>query len=230
MKPKELKNNTFTFPHWSKVAKTYSGAVQVVLDEIQATRPFYNWRAGQIDEAHLRETPRKVEGINNCTKKGVVTVQVQMGEKYKGKSVKEVRTMFDSNEFGLGAYEVCSILLAKPDLLKSYDDLWMDCPGDEFDDTDSVVRFAHAPCVSRNGGGVRFGTGRFVDADAHFGSASATLPSGSTKVLTSNKVNAKIDVCPTKQIHHEYTISTKELGQGVTIKIAISIEGMEEGE
>lgn len=171
---KQINQTTYSFPHWSKVAKTYSAAVQKRLDEIKATRPFYNWRDGQIDEQHLRETPQKAAGIKKLTKKGIVTIEVQLGSKYKGKSVHEARSLFQEGEFGLGAYEVTSILLANPDVLKSYDDLWIDCPGDEFSGSDA--RFDRAPYLRWSVGELRFGAPQVGAAGGRFGSASAFVP------------------------------------------------------
>lgn len=179
MNTKKISENKYSFPHWSKIDKTYSGAVLKVMEEIKKTRPFYNWRDGQIDEAHLRETPRKAEAMKQVTdKKGIVTIEVQLGDKYKGKSVEEARKAFNPNEFGLGAYEALCILLANPDILKSFDDLFLDCPGDEFDDPDSGVRFDRAPYLDYRSFPRKlfFDTSRVGGARKRFGALSGFVP------------------------------------------------------
>lgn len=176
IKSTQLNHNTYSFLHWSKIDKTYSGAVIKVLDEIKATRSFYNYREGQIDEAHLRETKEKAKAFKKLTdKKGMVTMEVQLGQKYKGKSVQEVRKIYTEGETGMGIYELGCILLANPKILQKYEDLWIDCPGDEFDDPGSGVRFVRAPCL-RFHGRLGFGTGRSGFPHDGFGSASWFLP------------------------------------------------------
>lgn len=176
IKTEQVSENRFKFPHWSKVAKTYNLAVGKVLEEIGKSRPFINWIDGELGEEQLRETLRKKEMIEKVTKEGVVELEVQLGQKYKGKSVKEARELFTINEFGLGAYEVGCILLAKPDILKNNDDLWLDCPGDEYDFSDSDVRFDRAPVFRWDDGKLEFDTIWFGDACAYYGSVSAFLP------------------------------------------------------
>lgn len=231
-KIKKLKDNTYQFQHWMKIDKTYSGAVVKMLAQIKATRPFYNWREGQIDEAHLRETPRKAAAIKKLTKKGIVTIEVQLGQKYKGRAVEDVRKSFAANEFGLGAYEMACILLADPDILKSYDDLWLDCPGDEFDVSGSSDRFGHAPFLGFSDGEVKFVAGHVSTAHGGFGSASATIPSavnfdscelGSNDNLTLDSKNAKLKLCPTKTKSQVFKLSTTELGEGVTLRVTVDI-------
>lgn len=129
---KQLKENVYQFPAWNKIAKTYSAAVQMRLDEIKASRPFYNWREGQVDEKHIKETKEKIEGMKAVTKNGTVTIEVQLGQKWKGKSVVKVRKNYAKGEIGLGAYEAATILLINPKILQTYDDLGIDCPGDEW--------------------------------------------------------------------------------------------------
>lgn len=175
IKTKKIADNRFSFSHWSTVAPTYPEAVQKALDALAATRPFYNWLEGQIDTAHLRETPEKSAAITACTTKGLVTVEVQTGYKWRGKSVSDVRRLYTEGEFGLGAYEVACMLLADPSLLQSFSDLGMDCPGDEWSPRADGV-FSKAPLLGFGGGEVGFAAHDVSDAGVRFGSASAFLP------------------------------------------------------
>lgn len=168
----------YVIPVWQRLAPTYAGAVKIVLDRIKETRPLYNWRDGQIDDAHLRETDRKREMMAKypVSEDGrYVTISAQMGPKYKGKSVKEVRTILGDGEFGLGAFETGCILLANPDILKSNDDLYIDCPGDEFS-PDGGGAFSRAPLWLFHGDRLRFDAGGVSRASDFYGSASGFSP------------------------------------------------------
>lgn len=162
-----------TIPIWQEHFNTYNEAVQFILDKIKESRPFYNWREGQLGPKRLRESDAKKGAMAKLLKKdGFYTLKVQMGEKYKGKSVEDVRKLFKNGEFGLGAFEVGCILLTHPEILKSSDDLWIDCPGDEYDWEVSDARFDRAPVFNFDDGEVRFGTDYVGRADGGCGSAS----------------------------------------------------------
>lgn len=159
------KDGMYLVPSWNRIADTYPKALQLVLDDLKKDRPFYNYRKGQIDDKHIRRSTNVPEAFT-----------AQMGEKYKGVSVQIVRSMFDKDsEFLLGAYEVAVILLTHPDILKSYDDLWIDCAGDEFS-PGAGGDFSHAPCFGFNGGEVRFAAKHVGYASDHYGSASGFSP------------------------------------------------------
>lgn len=173
---KKLKENRYSFPHWRTIASTYPEAVQIRLDEIKATRPFYNWREGQIDGDHIRERAEKKLGIEKCTTKNITTLTVDMGKKFQGLSVNHARKKFGADEFGLGMYEVLCILLASPEFLQTWEDGGIDCPGDEFDDPVASDRFDRAACLDVSGGVFRLSTKHCSGAVPEFGSASAFLP------------------------------------------------------
>lgn len=166
----EVRPNVFRFSHWSSVAKTYPEAVEKIFKAIKDTRPTYSWI--KFDAEHLRERPGKKEALEKLTKDGVLEIEVQMGEKYKGKSVKEVGEIIPKNEVGLGIYEAACIVLAKPSLLQKWEDLGIDCPGDEYD-LDEGDGFSYAPCLYFVDGGLEFDNRWFRSAGEGFGSASA---------------------------------------------------------
>lgn len=117
----------------------------------------------------------KAKGMKKVTKNGVVTIEVQLGQKWKGESVADVRKLYTEGEIGLGVYEVLTILLISPEILQSYDDLWLDCPGDEFDYAVSHVRFDRAAYLGFDGG-LEFGTNEVSAAYESFGSVSGFVP------------------------------------------------------
>lgn len=178
--PKELPDgDLYLFPHWSTVAKTYPNAVQKVLDVLKSARPFYNWREGMIDATHLRES-----SLKNMPQDKLVMLPCNFGIRHRGKSVQTVRTERGKGEVLLGAYEVGIALITHPELLQKYEDVWLDCPGDEFKPGDGRG-FSYAPFFIFGDGRVRFDARRVDGAYDRYGSASAFLPQLETGNLDS---------------------------------------------
>lgn len=172
----------FAIPKWEKIAPTYNEAVQKVLDMIKQTRggKFYNYRDGQLGPERLRQTA-KTAGVfqklgDEQKDHDILVVPAQFGIRHRGRSVRRAREVFASGEFGLGAFAIGIMILTHPERLMNYDDLWIDCSGDEYDDPDSDVRFGHAPSFSFGGGRVEFVTYWFDDAYDYCGSASGFVP------------------------------------------------------
>lgn len=155
-------------PHWNKIGKTYNDAVEKVFKALKKERSFYNYRDGKLSAQYLRQTERKA----NIQLPEILSVQ--LGEKNKGKSVETVRKEYSSNEVGLGAYEMGMIILLNDDVLTKYEDLWLDCPGDEYS-YDGDGAWSRAPYFGFYGGEVRFDTGWLGFADEECGSGSAIL-------------------------------------------------------
>jgi len=172
----------FAIPKWQSMAPTYGEAVQKVLDMIKKTRDgnFVNYREGQLGLKRLRQTIKTVEIFEKFGDEqkdyDILVVPTQFGLRHRGRSTRRAREVFLTNEFGLGAFAVGIMLLTHPERLKHYDDLWIDCAGDEFDDPYAAVRFFHATCFEFHGDRVRFGAIWFADASAHYGSVSAFGP------------------------------------------------------
>lgn len=158
-------DGVFLVPEWEKVGKTYSEALQKVLDALKKDRQFFNYRKGQIDESHIKRPDGTLSEI----------IHAQMGKKYRRVSVREVKGKIKLGEYLLGAYEVGVILLTHPDILKSYDDLWIDCPRDEFS-PGADGAFSGAPSFEWSDGELRFDTRDVYDAYGHCGSASGFSP------------------------------------------------------
>lgn len=174
--PEKVETNLeVVIPTWQSIASTYPEAVQKAWDAITATRPTYTWI--MIDAAHLKESEEKIAAFKTLpVEDNFITLKVQTGTKYKGKSVKEARKLIAENkEIPLGAFEVASILLTHPELLTKYEDLWIDCPGDEYR-PGAVGDFSGAPVLCWHDGGLGFCEFCVGAADERFGSASAFLP------------------------------------------------------
>jgi hypothetical protein len=170
----------FAIPRWEKIGRTYNEAVEKVLAKIKETRDgqFYNYREGELGPKYLRQHPRTVKMFQTLgdQQKGndILVVPAQFGFLHRGRSVRRAREIFGANEFGLGAFAVGIMLLTHPERLQAYEDLFIDCPGDEY----ALVAdgdFSHAPFFHFDDGEVEFGTGWFDDAYGHYGSASAFL-------------------------------------------------------
>jgi len=172
----------FAIPRWEKIAPTYNEAVQKVLDMIKQTRggKFYNYCDGQLGPERLRQTA-KTAGVfqklgDEQKDHDILVVPAQFGLRHRGRSVRRAREVFASGEFGLGAFAIGVMILTHPERLQHYDDLWIDCAGDEYDDPDAAVRFDHTPYFGFCGGEVWFGAYWAGDADDVYGSASGYLP------------------------------------------------------
>lgn len=69
---------------WKKLATNYPEACRIAIDALKKDRgdAFFNCLEGKLDDKHLRQlAPRNIDGV----------VAAQLGTKYRGKSVEEVR-------------------------------------------------------------------------------------------------------------------------------------------
>ena len=175
-------------PNWKKHpelfgGKTYNDAVQKVLDLVELERKgkFINHRKGHIGPDQLRQSKRSKafwsKLIEEQGNSDILIVPIQFGIRHRGRSVRRAIVRMQLNEFGLGAFAVGICLLTHPERLKHFDDLWIDCAGDEYDDPGSGVRFGRSPFFfGVRGVGIGFGAS-FVDSAAgSYGAASGFVP------------------------------------------------------
>ena len=169
----------FAIPRWQTIAPTYGEAVQKVLDALKKAYKgkFYNYRDGQLGPDHLRQSAKSAamwEQIGEAQKGfDVLLVPAQFGLRHRGRSVRRACEVMESNEFGLGAFAVGIMLLTHADRLKHYDDLYVDCAGDEFHDPQfSAAPFDHAPCFNFYGAELEFSAFWSGIANGFYGSAS----------------------------------------------------------
>jgi len=171
----------FAIPEWETMAPTYGEAVQMVLDKIKETRngKFYNYRDGQLWPPYLRQSTKSADAFQKLGREqkhyDILVVAAQFGLRHRGRSVCRAREAMNTSEFGLGAFAVGIMLLTHPERLKHYDDLWIDCAGDEFS-FGANGRFGHAPYFLFRNNEVEFNTHSVGDADDGYGSASASFP------------------------------------------------------
>jgi len=165
------------FPEVTDPTQKYCQAVQLVHTKIADSRSFYNYREGQITPAQLRVHARTAHALDLIaeTQNGdILIVAAQLGMRHRGKSVRRAREVFVANEFGLGSLAVGSIVLTHPERLVRWEELDMDCSGDEFA-PGAGGDFSESPYFYFSVGKVRFVT-NFVDLPGgNFGSVSGFL-------------------------------------------------------
>lgn len=182
----------FCVPNWIKnptlFGETYSSAVKKILEVLKKAvgGKFYNYCEESIDEAHLRQSARSKAFWEKLSESqgnpDILIVPIQLGLRHRGRSVRRARVVFLENEFGLGAFATGCLLLTHPKRLAQYDDLWINCAGDEFA-PEADGQFVRAPYFSFSGGELGFGAGGVDDVNPCCGSASALLPECSPKPL-----------------------------------------------
>lgn len=168
----------FVVPKWQKVAATYNESLEKALGMIESTRTFHNYRKGQLGPKHLRQserTQRAEEMIANMTNGDYMLLWAQFGLRWRGRSVRKVRYNYALNEFGLGAFHSACMLLSHPDRLVKWEQLHIDCSGDEYS-PGADGDFSRAPVFFFGDGEVEFYTYWVYDPDAYYGSASGFLP------------------------------------------------------
>jgi len=166
------------FPEVTDPAEKYCQTVQLVHTKIAASRSFYNYREGQITPAQLRAHARTAHALDLIaeTQKGdILIVAAQLGMRHRGKSVRRACEVFVANEFGLGSLAVGSIVLTHPERLVRWEELDMDCSGDEFS-PEAGGDFSKSPCFRFSGGRAEFDTYFVGIPYGSLGSVSGFLP------------------------------------------------------
>ncbi|HLD27401.1 MAG TPA: hypothetical protein VJB39_00970 [Patescibacteria group bacterium] len=167
------------FPEVTDPVQKYCQAVQLVHAKLAASWSFYNYREGQITPAQLRVHTRTAHALDLIAEtqeaSDILIVAAQLGMRHRGKSVRRAREVFGTGEFGLGSLAVGSIVLTHPEQLVRWEELDMNCSGDEFSpEADGV--FSHAPVLVFHDDGLGFDTDHIGDYDADCRSVSAFLP------------------------------------------------------
>lgn len=166
------------FPEVTDPADKYCRAVQLVHTRIADSRLFYNYYERQITSAHLRVHTRTAHALNLIAENqsgDILIVAGQLSMRHRGRPVCRARKVFVSNEFGLGSLAIGSIVLTHPERLVRCEELYMDCPGDEFS-SGADGSFSRAPSFGFRGGGVGFGARWVGIAFGNCGSASGFVP------------------------------------------------------
>lgn len=168
----------FVILPWQKVAATYGEAVQIVLDKLRVAygEKFVNYIEGKLGAKHLREGIAKKAAFRKLAEeqKGfdLLVVDGQFGLLHRGRSVRRARVvMQDGGQFGFGAFENGIMLLTHADRLRHYDDLWIDCAGDEYS-YEADGQFPDAPIFYFFDGDLKFDTDGVAGPSGYCGSSS----------------------------------------------------------
>jgi hypothetical protein len=166
------------FPGLTDPAGQNCAGISLILSKIAALRKFYNYREDQITTAQLRVAIRTAEALAQITevqKGDILIIAAQLGLRHRGESVRRAREKFSASEFGLGSLIVGSVTLTHPERFVRWEQLHIDCAGDEFS-PGAGGDFDNAPYLYFNGGEVRFGTCWVGGTGTYYGSASGFLP------------------------------------------------------
>ncbi len=164
----------FVVPRWEKVASSYNEAVEKVLDLIGKTRTFYNYRKDALGPKYLQLSERTavaLQMIGEKQKGDFLLVPAQFGLTHRGRSDRRVRVVYAPHEFGLGSFIAGCMILSHPERFVQWEQLHIDCPGDEYAPNASG-KFSYAPFFSFIFGKVKFDAFWVNDANGHYGSAS----------------------------------------------------------
>ena len=152
-------------PEVANVAATYGEAVQKVLELIKKTRDgkFYNYREGQLGPRYLRQSAKSAKMFQKFGEEqkdhDILVIPAQFGHpSQRPFGPQGARSHERQSEFGLGAFAIGIMLLTHPERLQNYDDLCIDCAGDEYSPGGRWRCSPSAPFFGFGDGGVGFGT------------------------------------------------------------------------
>ena len=149
----------FATPRWQKIAPTREEAIKRVFGLILRVTSyrFCNYHHSRINQKHLRHhanTEKAFQIIGNQQKDcDFLKFHGQFGILHRGRSSRcAIEMMNVSNhgcEFGLDVFSTAIMILTHQERLKHFQDLWIDCPGDEFSEKGDGS-FDSVPCFRFN--------------------------------------------------------------------------------
>lgn len=170
----------FAIPRYDKVGSDYNDGFLKVLSALASKRKFYNYREGKLSEQYLRQSERAIAMWKKISEEegqggDILIVAAQFGFRHRGRSVRRAREVMVANEFCLGAFAVGCMLLTHPEREVRWEQLHIDCAGDEYA-PDGDGQFVDAPIFRFIVGRLEFDTYRFGRAIGSYGSASGFAP------------------------------------------------------
>ncbi|HUB52743.1 MAG TPA: hypothetical protein VL986_11365 [Terracidiphilus sp.] len=149
----------FAIPRWQALASTYNEAVEMMVGALSKRRRFSNRVAGRLTEAYLRQSARSflAEEILADQQPGsdILVVAAQAGMLHRGSSARRTRAALAGNEFGLGTFAFCALLLTHPERLSLSGTLMVDCCGDEYSISGDTT-FDRVPLFDFDVSGIEF--------------------------------------------------------------------------
>jgi len=116
-----------------------SGYCQVVVKVVELlgnSRAFYNYREGELGENYIRlheQVKHLLKQKEDETPGDVLVLPFNFGNLYAGYSARNARwESLHSAQLPLGSAQVGCLLLVMPERLVAYENLFIDCPGDEY--------------------------------------------------------------------------------------------------
>jgi hypothetical protein len=155
--------------------KRYGECVEIMLGHIGSTRNFYNYRSGKLTEKHIRllaKTREWLEKLEAGTPGDFIVIALQVGKRWAGYSVRNGRFQMTALEIPMPSWVVGHHILTHPKREVEWEQLHMDCAGDEYS-FDGDGQFGLAPVFSFGDGRLVFGARDVGDALSHCGSVSA---------------------------------------------------------
>lgn len=165
----------FVVPDWRRVGATYNAAVVECVTVLGDTRDASLSRLDRLGPDRFRQHERSMAlsgRLRHVAGSDLLLVAAQFGLRHRGCSIRRARERFAPNEFGLGVFAVASMLIAHPERIARFDQLYVDCAGDEYSASDEQ-QFSEAPYFRYLSGRLAFGTSWVGYTDQFFGSASA---------------------------------------------------------
>lgn len=122
-------------------AQNYCSAVRLGQEAIAKTRRFYSYKEALRKPSNLRVCDRTIVANEKIAKKqkgDIHIIAAQLGAFHVGTSIDMTRTILRPHEFGLTSFAVECIAITHPERLVRWEELGMQCVGDELrlDDKD----------------------------------------------------------------------------------------------
>lgn len=159
----------------------YGQLVEKVLDAIANTRKLYNYRSGELDENYIRlhaDVKSLLEELESADEADFLVLPINFGDWKTGfcYSPRNARwqALNINQQLPLGSAQIGCMLIADPSRLVSYENLFIDCPADEYN-WGADGRWADCPYFYFGGGEVKFRADGAGCAGGRYCSAAAFL-------------------------------------------------------
>jgi len=154
----------WAIPKWESIAGSYGDALDTWIFPALATLSdsgfYYGSRFDALGSDYLRrnEHVQEVFAKMNAQQDGdILIIQAQFGAHHRTRASLSSRRACMPKEFGLTTFAVACMLLTHPNRLVAHNNLWADCPGDEYHHAHNK-KFSHTPAFSFYAGKIFFST------------------------------------------------------------------------
>lgn len=169
----------FAIPQWQTLGTTYSKAVKKVMAMIKLRRNYCDGAGNGFFLNDLRQCNKSVKMwqklANQQNDNDILIIPAQFGLRHRCHSALRAREVFEVNEFGLGVFAAGIMLLTHPEREVQFDQLHVDCVGDNFSDDKRLGDKSPIFDINYESGMLRLDTHFSDDVYGKYGSASAFL-------------------------------------------------------